>query len=121
LVPPKIWVSLRTNQAAVDSHLLERWTKRSLRITFYPDHTLYFSERTLSQLLQAHGFRVVWMRRVTTSPQKVMRKLRLVHRSGRWLSTAAWLVLRLTPILGGNKLLVCARRDQPIKAHSQGS
>jgi 2-polyprenyl-3-methyl-5-hydroxy-6-metoxy-1,4-benzoquinol methylase len=110
---------------------LRRWSLRIARLTqgrldwarflFYPDHALYFSERTLSQLLQAHGFRVMWVRRVTTSPQKVMHKLRLVHRSGMWLSTAAWLILRLTQILGGNKLLVCARKDQPIKAHSQGS
>ncbi len=110
---------------------LRRWSLRIAQLTqgrldwarflFYPDHTLYFSEATLSQLLQAHGFRVIWAKRVTTSPQKVMRKLRLVHRSGVWLSTAAWLVLRLTRILGGNKLLVCARKDQPIKVHSQES
>lgn len=91
---------------------LARWTRGRLngaRFFFYPDHRTYFSEATLSRLLDKHGFRVDWIGRTTTPPRKVVQKLRRVHRTAVGWALLAWIVLRLTRLLGGNKLLVCAR------------
>lgn len=81
------------------------------RYFFYPDHRYYFTKETLTQLLEKDGFEIIWVRRATTSVAKVVEKLRRVHRRGLLETALARLILKLTHLLGGNKLLVCARKN----------
>ncbi len=105
-------------------YLAKSWSLRLYRLSrgrldwvryfFYPDHRYYFTKETLTQLLERNGFEIIWVRRATTSTAKVVKKLRRVHRRGFLETTLARLILTLTRLLGGNKLLVCARKTQAL-------
>ena len=81
------------------------------RFFFYPDHRFYFTPKTLRQLLKDCGFHVIWNKRVTSPRTKIMRKLRKVHRAGRLTQALVWLTLQITKLLGGNKIIICARKQ----------
>lgn len=88
------------------------------RFFFYPDHRYYFSVKTITLLLEQLGLELRWVRRSTTPIPKVTEKLRRVHQAPWVVQALAKLALRSTIILGGNKLIVCARlpsRPQKLK------
>lgn len=76
----------------------------------YPDHRLYFTDRTLRRLMGEHKLEVVWTARTTTPTTKVVAKLRQVHRSGIWLPLAGRAALTAVRLTGGNKLVLFARK-----------
>lgn len=88
---------------------LSRGVLNLARFFFYPDHRYYFSASTIALLLKQVGLELRWIRRGTTPIPKVVEKLRCVHRAGWVTRTLAKLALRSTIVLGGNKLIVCAR------------
>jgi len=81
------------------------------RFFFYPDHRFYFTRKTLEQLLKNYGFRPIWAQKTMTSKAKVIHKLRKVHQAGSLIRSLAWLALQTTRLLGGNKIIICARKE----------
>lgn len=79
------------------------------RFFFYPDHRYYFNASTIALLVEQVGLELRWIRRGTTPIPKVIEKLRRVHRASWMVRTLAKLALRSTIVLGGNKLILCAR------------
>ena len=80
------------------------------RFLVYPDHRLYFTGRSLADVLAEHGFNVLWRRGTTSSSEKILAKLKRIHRCGTLGLLLARGTLLLTRVLGGNKILLCARR-----------
>jgi len=81
------------------------------RFFFYPDHRFYFTLQTLRQLLENCGFQLIWARKATTPRAKIMHTLRKVHRAGGLTQTLAWLTLQITRLFGGNKIIICTRKQ----------
>lgn len=79
------------------------------RFFFYPDHRYYFSAKTIALLVEQVGLELRWIRRRTTPIPKVTEKLRRVHKASWAVRALAQLALRSTALVGGNKLIVCAR------------
>jgi 2-polyprenyl-3-methyl-5-hydroxy-6-metoxy-1,4-benzoquinol methylase len=79
------------------------------RFFFYPDHRYYFSAKTIALLVEQVGLELRWIRQGTTPIPKVMGKLRRVHRASWMIQGMARLALASAQIVGGNKLILCAR------------
>ena len=110
---------------------MRRWALAVARLTHgrldaaqffvYPEHRIYVTLSALRQLLEAHGLQVVSKRRAVSSPSLILEKLRQVHRVRWWVRMAARGALLLASLLGGNKLVVCARRSGSQMQTSQPS
>lgn len=104
LRPLSLYIS-RLSQGALDL----------ARFFFYPDHRYYFNARTIALLMEQVGLELRWIRRRTTPLPKVTEKLRRVHKASWVVRVLAQLALRGAALVGGNKLIVCARLPSPLE------
>jgi len=89
------------------------------RYLIYPDHRVYFTPVALANLLADHGLCALWQKHVTSPQRKILLKLKRIHRSGTFGLLLGWLALLVTRALGGNKILLCARKARTAHVSDQ--